>query len=142
MFTIYLWQINNFLVVIIGIFDILRTTTTFTRKKTNRTKPVSYNFRLLRLKNSRRFSHNLYLYILHQKPWKFFNSIPKKSIFSSKFIFIKKSESKKKRSTDLKSALNFEFNYVPHYILLWHQCWVQSILRKWTWKKSKGGKNF
>ena len=38
---------------------------------------------------------------------------------SYKNLFLLKTKSpNNKRSVDLKSALNFEFNYVPHYILL------------------------
>jgi hypothetical protein len=34
----------------------------------------------------------------------------------------------KKRSADLKSALNFKFNYVPHHIWLLLRCGMRSIL--------------
>jgi hypothetical protein len=33
-------------------------------------------------------------------------------------LLLKTKSPNKKRSADLKSALNFEFNYVPHYIWL------------------------
>ena len=47
--------------------------------------------------------------------------------WKNRFLLKTKSPNKK-RSADLKSALNFEFNYVPHYIWLWLGCGVRSIL--------------
>ncbi len=72
--------------------------------------------------------NKLLRYILYQKTIKNFEF--KKSRFWINRFLLKTKSPNKKRSADLKSALNFEFNYVHHYIWVWVRHRVRSILKK------------